>query len=326
MIPTIPQDRANSLLRAAQNLNEAPFTRQERQRIEIQARAAYRQRRVQRNGDTSVIFAYNGDHPIDGSLERYGYIKGAGGRFIRPGGKSESVSVKDGRSCHWSSNDPLNDGKVISGCGVHDSFDLFAYFDHGGDLKAAVKAAAKQLGLNAVQPPQHQEGAEQELWPDPLPLPAGLPPVLPYDFGLLPTSLHAWIRDISERMQCPPDYCAATAMVVAGALVGRKVAIRPKAHDDWQVVPNLYGAMVGRPSLMKSPAMQEVLKFLRKLEVEAKAEYAKALAEYAAAAMVAEATKKVKKEAIKKAVKDGGDAQAIAEEIASDETGEPSRP
>jgi hypothetical protein len=59
-------------------------------------------------------------------------------------------------------------------------------------------------------------------------------------------------------MQCPPDYCAATAMVMAGALIGRRVAIRPKRQDDWQVVANLYGAMIGRPSLLKSPAMKEM--------------------------------------------------------------------
>lgn len=126
-------------------------------------------------------------------------------------------------------------------------------------------------------------------------------------------------------MQCPPDYCAATAMIVAGALIGRKVAIRPKRHDDWQVVPNLYGAMVGRPSLLKSPAMKEILKFLSRLEVEAKQEYAKALADFETAALVAEATKKVGKEKLKQAVKDGIDASAIAAEIAKGADDPPTR-
>jgi hypothetical protein len=164
-----------------------------------------------------------------------------------------------------------------------------------------------------------------EPWPDPLPLPAGLPGVMLFDFALLPNALHAWIEDISERMQCPPDYCAATAMIVAGSLIGRKVAIRPKRHDDWQVVPNLFGAMVGRPSLLKSPAMKEVLKYLARLEVDAKVEYAKAVTEFEASALVAAATKKVKTAAIKKAVEDGGDAQAIADEIAKGATDEPIR-
>jgi putative DNA primase/helicase len=162
-------------------------------------------------------------------------------------------------------------------------------------------------------------------WPDPLPLPPGLPPVLPFDFDLLPQTLRAWIRDISERMQCPPDYCAATAMIMAGTLIGRKVAIRPKALDDWQVPPNLYGAMVGRPSLMKSPAMKEALKFLCSLEVRAKADFDKATSEHKAAAIIAEATTKVQKEAIKRALKDGRDAHKIALQIVSEETRDPLR-
>jgi putative DNA primase/helicase len=83
--------------------------------------------------------------------------------------------------------------------------------------------------------------------------------------------------------------------------------------------------MVGRPSLLKSPAMKEVSKFLSRLEVEAKQEYAKSLAEYEAGALVAEATKKVRKEELKKAVKDGGDAQAIADGMANGSDGAPTR-
>jgi hypothetical protein len=32
-----------------------------------------------------------------------------------------------------------------------------------------------------------------------------------------------------------------------------------KRHDDWTVIPNLYGAMIGRPSLLKSPAMKRAV-------------------------------------------------------------------
>jgi P4 family phage/plasmid primase-like protien len=91
---------------------------------------------------------FNQNHSVKAVLERHGYTR-TGERFIRPGGKSASVSVKDGRSCHLSSNDPLNDGKVRSGIGIHDSFDVFTILEHGGDAKAAVKAAARLLGIEA---------------------------------------------------------------------------------------------------------------------------------------------------------------------------------
>lgn len=41
-----------------------------------------------------------------------------GDRHVHLGGSSALVSVKDGRSCHLSSNDPLNDGKVYGAVDV----------------------------------------------------------------------------------------------------------------------------------------------------------------------------------------------------------------
>ena len=42
-------------------------------------------------------------------------------------------------------------------------------------------------------------------------------------------------------------------------MVGNSVRVSPKQHDDWQIVPNLWGAIIGRPSAMKSPAIQSAL-------------------------------------------------------------------
>ena len=58
-------------------------------------------------------------------------------------------------------------------------------------------------------------GRGGEEWEDPAPLPDGLPPVAEFDPEMLPGPLRAWVLDISERMQVPPDYCAAGAVVVA---------------------------------------------------------------------------------------------------------------
>jgi hypothetical protein len=43
------------------------------------------------------------------------------------------------------------------------------------------------------------------------------------------------------------------------SVVGNKVRVRPKQHDDWTITPNLWGAIIGPPSAMKSPAMQAAL-------------------------------------------------------------------
>ena len=68
----------------------------------------------------------------------------------------------------------------------------------------------------------------------------------------------------------PADYPAVAAMVALGAVVGRQIAIRPRRLDDWAVVPNLWGGIVGRPGLLKTPALQEACRALTKLEVAAK--------------------------------------------------------
>lgn len=103
-------------------------------------------------------------------------------------------------------------------------------------------------------------------WPDPTPLPEALPPVAPFDPELLPEALRGWVADIAHRMQCPPDFPAVGALTAISSLIGARAVVLPKARDDWRVVPNLWGLIVGRPGVMKSPALNEVLKPLHRLE------------------------------------------------------------
>jgi hypothetical protein len=142
-----------------------------------------------------------------------------------------------------------------------------------------------------------------DAWPDPEPLPTGLPTVAPFDLTLLPTALCPWIDDIAERMQCPPDYPAVAAMVCLATVVGRQVAIRPKQRDDWTVTPNLWGAVVGRPSLLKTPAIQEPIRMIEALETLAREAHEREERHHAAELLVAEAAAKEAKGSIAKALK-----------------------
>lgn len=146
------------------------------------------------------------------------------------------------------------------------------------------------------------KGPPAEPWGEPLPLPTGLPPVAPFTDTLLPEALRAWVVDIAERMQCPPDYPAVAAIVSMGAVIGRQLGIRPKRRDDWLVVPNLWGAIVGRPSLMKTPALAESRKMLARLEIKAKEKHEAALADHKTSATVADMIGKEKKRAAAKAI------------------------
>jgi len=112
-----------------------------------------------------------------------------------------------------------------------------------------------------------------DTWPVPTSLPDALPPVMAFNYALLPDSLRPWVADIAERMQCPPDFLAAGVMVAISGLVGARVVIQPKARDNWLVTPNLWGVIVGRPGAMKSPALNEVLKPLKRIEAKKREAY-----------------------------------------------------
>lgn len=170
-------------------------------------------------------------------------------------------------------------------------------------------------------------------WPEPIPLPAGLPPVAPFDENLLPVELRPWVMDIANRMQCPPDFPAVAAIVCAGAVIGRQIGIRPKRRDDWLVVPNLWGAIVGRPSLMKSPALAESRNMLARLDAEARKRYEAEVAEYETAGSIEKLVTRERTKAAEKKIKDamtkGADPAAAARafmEANTDRTGGTDKP
>jgi hypothetical protein len=92
--------------------------------------------------------------------------------------------------------------------------------------------------------------------------------VPPLPAAILPPPFRPWLADIASRIGCPLDFVAVAAIIVVATVVGRKVAIRPKRHDDWTVVANLWGGVVGRPGALKTPALEEVMRPLRRLAQE----------------------------------------------------------
>jgi uncharacterized protein DUF3987/bifunctional DNA primase/polymerase-like protein len=148
----------------------------------------------------------------------------------------------------------------------------------------------------------HSENAD---WPEPEPLSVDLLPVSALQAELLPEAFRPWITDTAERMQCPLDYPAVAALTHAAAIVGNQIAIRPKRHDDWCVVPNLWGGVVGRPGVLKSPALDEASKPTKSLIADAKEKFAQALKDWEIDQMAADAKKEQIKSGIKKSLKDG---------------------
>ena len=126
--------------------------------------------------------------------------------------------------------------------------DLPNYFSTGSDEERA--AARRLIGKPGRAPiGERANGSDEDIqirtppaWPEPKPLPDGLLPVKAFALDYLPESISSWVGDIADRMQCPPDFVGITAMVALGAVLGRKVAIRPQRETDWEEVPNLWGS------------------------------------------------------------------------------------
>jgi hypothetical protein len=119
--------------------------------------------------------------------------------------------------------------------------------------------------LRALRTAEPTNNPPPDGWPTREPINAELKPVPPFDPALLPEALRPWIMDEAERMPCPPDYIAAAAIVMISSIVGARCGVRPKSHDSWTVVPNLWGGVVGLPSTKKSPAIGAAMKPLGRL-------------------------------------------------------------
>jgi hypothetical protein len=98
-----------------------------------------------------------------------------------------------------------------------------------------------------------------EEWQEPTPIKSPLPPVMPYEDKMMPESMRGYVRDTSDRRQSPPDFVAVATLCSLAAVIGSRARVRPKQHDDWEVVPNLWGGIIGRPSSMKSPSLKSAL-------------------------------------------------------------------
>lgn len=139
-----------------------------------------------------------------------------------------------------------------------------------------------------------------DIWPQPIPLRDELPPVQAFNPDLLPGQLRGWVQDIAERMNCPLDLVAIPAMVAAGALIGRRVGIRPQRRTSWLEAGNLWGCVVARPGSLKSPAASEALAPIRRIEAKAAEGNKEAVARF----RVAEALHKLESDETGKVARD----------------------
>ncbi|PIT68070.1 YfjI family protein [Bartonella tribocorum] len=105
----------------------------------------------------------------------------------------------------------------------------------------------------------YKQALQQNGWGELKPLEYTLLPVESFHAAQMPLTLSRYVYDVADRQQAPLDFVAVSALCGLAALIGNGVRIAPKQHDDWKIVPNLWGALIGQPSTMKTPTMQAAL-------------------------------------------------------------------
>lgn len=159
----------------------------------------------------------------------------------------------------------------------------------------------------------------------PRPLPVELLDVDPFPMAALPVAFASWVRDVSERMQCPPDFIAVPLLVAAASLVARRLRIAPQQQTDWFESGNLWALIVGRPGVMKSPAMAQALAPIERLEARAAEEFNAARQAFESRAAVAKLRAEANRTTARSALKKNSAADVAALLMADDDSEEPTR-
>lgn len=131
-------------LRAARERDEA-----ERQRAQQAARQALQARAG--STKSAVIDAFNQAYSVEQMLEANGYERGPRDSWRSPYQSSKTFATRNFGD-HWVSMSESDDraglGASCDAGRFGDAFDLFCHFDHRGDVKKAVRDAARMLGLD----------------------------------------------------------------------------------------------------------------------------------------------------------------------------------
>jgi len=220
-------------------------------------------------------------------------------------------------------NDALNKagfslGQLVAGGGISENV-----------ARQALTQAANQAGLSANEiaktlasglqdgkasprvapensPNNSPVVAESLTWDKPKELKAELLPVKPLTSEMLPDRMRDYITDIAERMDnSSPDYVAVGVMVALATLIGRKLAVMPKRYDPWLVVPNLWGAVIGRPSAKKTPSLTKAMAPLHQFESVEFEKHGVAMGKYLEKVKVAKVALKANEKLLKAKIEKG---------------------
>lgn len=110
-------------------------------------------------GCKSPIDAFNQEYPLDLMLQTFGYAQ-RGKRYVSPNSESgvPGVSITaDGLKWISAHGSDRAIGKQTDTGSMGDAFDLFTHYQHGGNHKAALRAAGEMFSINGVSITDHNQ-------------------------------------------------------------------------------------------------------------------------------------------------------------------------
>ena len=142
-----------------------------------------------------VIGAFNQSNTPQDLLVRHGYKRVSKSRYLAPGSESGLAGVKvfkDGKVFSHHGGDPLADEHA------HDAFDVYRILVHGGDMRQAVRAAAKELGMD-YRPANNVVSMPERLDSEPAHEPTP-PPIEPF-FSMDGMRCDRWLENEPKQRQ-----------------------------------------------------------------------------------------------------------------------------
>jgi hypothetical protein len=155
----------------------------------------------------------------------------------------------------------------------------------------------------------------EEEWPEMGDLPQSpTPPLLPP--AMVPEPLRPWTLDIARQGCFPLEMVAAPALVGASAIIGRKLGIRPWRFSDFTIPPNLWGCLVSPPASLKSNAIDQAIRPVKRLAATAHDRFQVGVAQDSAHLCALEAEVEGLKSLMKRGAKKGTPIGDLEDQIA----------
>ncbi len=192
---------------------------------------------------------------------------------------SDAVTLLTGLQCHSSycqCHSSVRRGSGLTHCPAHDdrhpSFNVslinrnLLVHCHSGCTQSEV--------INAL--------VGQGLWPESERLVASRvsDSAEPFPVDALPLAFQRYVEHVSRIKACPPEYVAVPLLVAAGTTLGNAAHIR--LNSTWIEQPNLFAALIGDPGAKKTPAIQQAIRPVTRLQRALAQEYEKEAKRYKA--------------------------------------------